>query len=147
MRDGVDRDPAFQHLEAVRRNEHRLRRLVEPVVGAADALGEARSALGRADIDHEIDVAPVDAEIERGRAHHRAQLPVRHRRLDLAALGDVERAVMERDGKTVVVDVPELLEDRLGLAAGVDEHERGLVALDELIDFAERMARRMAGPG
>src|SRR6185437_1082000 len=37
----------------------------EPVIGAADALGEPACALGRTDIDDEIDVAPVDAEIER----------------------------------------------------------------------------------
>ena len=63
--DGVERGAAFQHLEAVRRNEHALRRLVHAVIGAADALHDPRSALRRADIDDEIDIAPVDAEIER----------------------------------------------------------------------------------
>ena len=81
------------------------------MIGAADALEEARGSLRRADIDDEIDVAPVDAEIERGGAHDRAQAPARHRRFDLAPLRYVERAVMQRDGEIVVIDVPELLED------------------------------------
>jgi hypothetical protein len=71
----------------------------------------AASALRRADIDHEIDVAPVDAEIERRRAHDRAQAAARHRLFDLAPLRYVERAVMQRDREIVVVDVPELLKD------------------------------------
>ena len=141
------RGAAFQHLEAVGRHQHGLRRLVEPVVGAADALHQPRRALRRADIDDQIDVAPVDAEIERGRADHRAQLAGRHGVLDLAALRDIERAVMQRDGEVVVVDAPQLLEEEFGLAAGVDEDQRGLVRLDQRVDFAERVARRMAGPG
>ena len=54
---------------------------------------------------------------------------------------------MQRDGEIVVVDVPEVLKNALGLAARVDEHKRGAMRLDELIHFAERVARRMAGPG
>ena len=145
--DRIDGDAAFQHFETVGRHQHRARGLVEAVVGAADPLHQPRRTLGRADIDDEIDVAPVDAEIERGGADHAAQPPGRHRVLDLAALGDVERAVMQRDGETIVVHAPEILEQHFGLAAGVDEDQRGLVALDELVDFAERMPRGMAGPG
>ena len=145
--DGVDGGAAFQHLEAVGRHQHGLRRLIEPVIGAADALQQPRAALGRADIDDQIDIAPVDAEIERRRAHHRAQFSGHHGVLDLAALGDVERAVMQRDGEIVVVDPPQFLEKKFGLAAGVDEDQRGLVRLDQRVDFAERVARRMTGPG
>ena len=58
----------FQHLEAVGRRDHGAAGLVEPVVGAADALHQAAHALGRAHLDHEVDVAPVDAEIERARS-------------------------------------------------------------------------------
>ena len=144
--DRTERGGAFQHLEAVGRNQHAFRGLVHAVIGAADALQKPRSALRRADIDHEIDVAPVDAEIERGGGDHRAQPADRHRGLDLAALRDIERAVMQRDGEAVVVDAPQLLEDAFGLAAGVDEDERGLVALDQAVDFVDRVMRRMPGP-
>ena len=53
---------------------------------------------------------------------------------------------MQRDREIVVVDAPQLLEDALGLAARVDEDERGLVALDQRVDLAQRVARGMAGP-
>ena len=53
---------------------------------------------------------------------------------------------MERDGEPIVVDAPQLLKNHLGLAAGVDEDERGLVAPDQRVDLAERMARGVAGP-
>ena len=145
--DRLDRDRAFQHLEAVGRHQNGARGLVEAVIGAADPLHHPRGALGRADIDDEVDVAPVDAEIERRGADHAAQFAGGHRVLDLAALGDVERAVMQRDREAVVVHAPELLEQHLGLAAGVDEHQRGLVALDQVVDLADRVARGVAGPG
>ena len=144
--DRVDRGAAFEHLEAVGRDQHGLGRLVEPVVGAADALHQPARALRRADIDDEIDVAPVDAEVERGGGDHGAQPAGRHRVLDLAALRHVERAVMQRDREAVVVDAPQLLEHHLGLHARVDEDQRGLVAPDQVVDLAERMARRMPGP-
>ena len=51
-----------------------------------------------------------------------------------------------RDREIVVIRLPELLEDRLRLAARIDEHKRRFVALDQLIDFTERMTRRMASP-
>ena len=146
LRDRVDRNGAFQHLEPVGRHEHGARGLVEAVVGAADPLHQPRRAFRRADIDDEIDIAPVDAEVERRGADHTAQPAGGHRVLDLAALRDIERAVMQRDRKPVVVHAPEILEQHLGLAAGVDEHQRGLVAFDQLIDLRQRMARAVAGP-
>ena len=146
LRDRVDRDRAFQHLEAVGRHQHGARGLVDAVVGAADPLHQPGGALWRADIDDEIDVAPVDAEVERGGADHAAQFAGRHRVLDLAALGDIERAVMQRDREPIVVHAPEILEQHFGLAAGVDEHQRGLVALDQFVHFGHRVARAVAGP-
>ena len=117
------------------------------MVGAADALHETRGALRRADIDDEIDIAPVDAEIERRGADDRAQAAGRHRRLDPAALARVERAVVQRDRQGVLVDAPELLEDGLGLRARVDEDERHLRRLDRGIDFGDRVRGAMARPG
>ncbi len=140
------RGAAFEHLEAIGRHQHSFRGLVEPVIGAADTLQHPARAFRSADIDHEIDVAPVDAEIERGGADHGAQTPRRHGVLDLAPLRHVERAVMQRDREPVLVDAPQLLEDHLGLHARVDEDERGLVAPDQRVDLVERVARRVPGP-
>ena len=144
--DRVDGDAAFQHLETVGRHQHRTRGFVEAVIGAADPLHQPRRPLRRADIDDEVDITPVDPEIERRRTDHAAQAALRHRLLDLAALRDIERAVMQCDGEAVVVDAPQILEQHLGLAAGVDEHQRGPIAPDEIVDLAERVARRMPRP-
>ena len=43
-----------------------LRDLADAVAGAADALQPARDRLRRLDLDHEVDGAHVDAELERG---------------------------------------------------------------------------------
>ena len=135
------------HLEPVGGHEHRLRGLVEAVVGAADALGEAARALRRADVDDEIDVAPVDAEIEGRGADDGAELARDHRGLDLPALGGVERAVVEGDGQAVLVDPPQRLKDQLGLAADVDEEQRHLVAADRLVDVGHSVNAGVPGPG
>ena len=144
---GIHRRAAFQHLEPVGGDQHGLGGLVEPVVGAADALGEARGALRRTDIDDEVDVAPVDAEVERRGADDRLQAPRRHGVLDLAALAGVERAVVEGDGEVVVIEVPQLLEDVFRLHARVDEDERRPVLADEVVDLLHRMTGGVAGPG
>jgi hypothetical protein len=73
--DGLERRQRFQHLEAVGRRDHGAAGLVEPMVGAADPLHQAAHALGRAHLDHQVDVAPVDAEIERGVATTARSLP------------------------------------------------------------------------
>ena len=53
---------------------------------------------------------------------------------------------MQGNREAVVVHAPEILEQHFGLAAGIDEDQRGLVALDQLVHFAERVARSMARP-
>ena len=143
---GIDRRAAFEHLETVRGHEQRLRWLVEPVIGAADTLEQAARALRRADIDDEIDIAPVNPEIERRGADDGIEPTGSHRGLDLAALADIERAVMQRDAMPGIVDLPEHLEHPFGLHAGVDEDQRELVRADLGIDFRHRVAGGMTGP-
>ncbi len=53
---------------------------------------------------------------------------------------------MERDRQAIIVDAPQLLENPLGLAAGIDEHQSGAVTLDETVHLAERMLGGMSGP-
>ena len=144
--DGFEGGERFQHLEAVGRRDHGAAGLVQPVVGAADALHQAAHALGRAHLDHEVDVAPVDAEIERGGRHHGAQLAGGHRRLDLAALLDGERAVMQADRQVLLVDAPQPVEHQLGLGARVHEHDRGLVLADDVVDLGHRVMAHVAAP-
>ena len=123
-----------------------LRRLVEPVVGAADPLQQARAALGRAHLDDEVDVAPVDAEVEAGGRDQPAQLARGHRRLDLAPRLDRQAAVVDADRQPLLVLVPQLLEDQLGEPARVAEDERRLVLLDQPHHVGDRVVARMAAP-
>lgn len=53
---------------------------------------------------------------------------------------------MKRNREIVVVEMPQVLENALGLAARVDKDKRGAVGLDQRVQLAERIARRMAGP-
>ena len=143
---GIQRRAALHHLEAVGWHQQRVGRLVHAVVGAADALRQAARPLRRADMDDQIDIAPVDAEVEGGGADHGAQLAGRHRGFDLAALGGIERAVVEGDGEALCVDAPQLLKDQLGLAARVDEEQRHAVGADGGDHVGERVTGRVAGP-
>src|SRR3954470_23226926 len=85
-RDAKHRSLAFQYLEAVGRHQDRPRGFVHPMIGTAHTLQQARYALRRADLDHLIDTAPIDAEVERRRRHHRAQPTACHRSLNAATL-------------------------------------------------------------
>ena len=123
-----------------------LRRLVETVVGAADSLEQARAALGRAHLDDQVDVAPVDAEIEAGGRDQAAQLARGHRRLDLAPGLDRQAAVVDPDRQPLLVLVPQFLEDQLGEPARVAEDERGLVLLDQPHDLGHGVIARVAAP-
>ena len=139
-----ERGAAFQHFEAIGRDENGVRRLVEAVVGAADALDQAGRALRRAEMDDEIDVAPVDAEVERRRRDDGAQIAARHGGFNLAPLGDIERTVMERDRQALRVRLPQLLEHQLGLHPRVHEHQRQAMARDRGEYVRHRIARRVA---
>ena len=67
------------------------------MVGAADALEQARRALGRAHLADEVDIAPVDAEVEAGGGDQSAQAAVAHRGFDLAPRLEGEAAVVDAD--------------------------------------------------
>ena len=144
---GVDGGAALQDLEAIGRNEDGAGGLVQPMIGAPDALGETARALRRAHIDDEIDIAPVDAKIKRRGADDRFQPARRHGRLDLATLTGVERAMMQGDRQAILVAPPQLLKDIFSLRPRVDEDEGQFRGLDRSVDFAERMPRAVSGPG
>ena len=54
----------LEEFEAVPRHQERAARLVEPVVGAAYSLEKPRRALWGTHLHDEVDIAPVDPEIE-----------------------------------------------------------------------------------
>ena len=144
---GFERDAAFENLEAVCRNKQRLGRLVHAMVRAADALGKPARPFRRTDMDDEIDIAPVDTEIERRCRDDRAQAVGFHRLFHPPPLAHVQRAVMQRDWQRIVIHAPKLLEEHLRLAARVDEEQRRAVLSDRLVDIGSSVARRVPGPG
>ena len=73
----VEQRRAFDQLVAREREQPALGRAVDRMAGAADALQEGRDRARRAELADQVDVADVDAELERGG---------RHQRLELAAL-------------------------------------------------------------
>ena len=120
--------------------------LIEPMVGAADALDHPRGALGAGELDDEVDVTPVDAEIQGRGANDGAQGAARHRRLDPAPLLGGKRPVMQGNGQAVLVQPPELLEGELGLEAGVDENQRRARPPDRLVDLWHGVSGGVADP-
>ena len=145
--DRLERGAALEHLEAVGGHEDGAGGRVVAVVGAADALDQPLDVLGRADLHDEVDVAPVDAEIEAAGRDDGAKLARDHGRLDAEPGLARERAVVERDGEALGVLGPERLEEELGLGAGVDEDEGGGGAADEVHHRGRGVARGLAGPG
>ena len=55
--------------------------------------------------------------------------------------------MMERDRQVLFVGQPQILEQPLGLGAGVDEYQSHLVTRDCVIDRSDRIACGMASPG
>ena len=101
--DGIEGGLTLHHLEAVGGDEEGLGRGVVAVVGTADPLHEAFHVFRCADLDHQIDIAPVDSEVERAGADHGAQRPGGHRLFDAFALFAGKGAVVDADGQAVGV--------------------------------------------
>ncbi len=144
--DSVEGRLTLHHLEAVRRDEERLRGRVVTVVGTADALDEAFHVFGRADLDHEVHVAPVDAEVERAGADDGPEGPGGHGLFHAGPLFAGEAAVVDADGQVLGVGKPEVVEEQLGLRAGVVEDEGGPVAGHFVQDRGNRVAAAAAAP-
>ena len=121
---------AFDGLVAGHREEAAFGRAADPVAGAADALHEGRDAAGGAELDHQLDVADVDAEFERGGCDDAFEVAGFEALFGVEALGFGEAAVVGGDGFGAEA-FAEGVADALGHAAGVGEDERGAVGGDE----------------
>jgi hypothetical protein len=100
----------------------------------------------RAHLHDQINIAPVNAEIEAGSAHQRAQFPPCHCVFDLAARLGGKAAVVDADGEVIGVFVPQALKDEFSQKPRVGEHQRGAVRFDQIIQPRHRPAPRMAAP-
>ena len=95
-----------------------------------DALHQPFDVLGRAHLDHQINIAPVQPQIERPRANHSAQLASNHRRFYPLALFARQRTVVNADRKCLFVRQPQIVKENLGLCAGVVKDQRDAMGFD-----------------
>src|SRR5205814_792126 len=78
------RGRAGEEVAAELREEDAARGRADLMTGAADALDAGGDRRRRLDLDHEIDVAEIEAELERGRRDDRGELAALEPGLDVA---------------------------------------------------------------
>ena len=110
------------------------------VARAPDALHAAGHRRRRLDLDHQIDRAHVDAQLQRGGRHQRAQPARLEGVLDLQPLRPRDGTVM-RPHQRLAGQLVERRGQTLGQAAAVDEEQRRAVRANQL-----EQARVDAGP-
>ena len=153
----LDDDRALQQVGAELREDPPLGRVADGVPGAPDALQAARDRLGGLDLQHQVDGAHVDAQLQRGRRHQARQLPGLQLLLDDQPLLARQRPVVgardlhDRSLRRLVLLGRQLVEaqrEPLGAAAVVDEDDRRAVLADQLEQLRvhgrpDRLARRL----
>ena len=108
-----------------------LRDVAEVVAGPADALQPARDRLRALDLDHEVDRAHVDAELERRGGDEARDLAGLQQLLDLDPLLARERAVVGARDR-LVGELVEPQREPLGEPPVVDEDDRRAVLAHEV---------------
>ena len=137
-RTGAHQRHRFQQLVARQRQQPALGHFAQRVSGAAHPLQERADRAGRADLANQVDVADVDAHLERGGGHDRAQFalfePLFGRQANFAR----EAAVMAAT-RFFAQQLAQVMGHALGQAARVDEHQRAAMLSDQLgepsVDF------------
>ena len=124
----VDERRAFDEVVAREREQPTLRRAADLMSGAADALQEAGDGARRAELADEVDLADVDAELQRGRRHQRLELAPLQAPLGVQPVLLRHAAVVGGD-QLLAEPRRELARHPLGHAPRVDEDQRGAVLL------------------
>ena len=134
--DGHDRGrqlPAVQGVEASPGGR------THPVPGPAETLQRTRSGQGGADLDHLVDGAHVDAQLQGARGHDGPQPPRLERVLDLGPDVFADRTVVGASQVLAAAGIqPQLVEASrqfLRRPAGVREHQRGPGPPDRIQDL------------
>ena len=142
--DAVDERRAFHQLVAREREQPALGRARDRVPGSPDPLQERRDRARRAELADQVDLADVDAELERGGRHQRLELAVLEPLLGVEALLLGQAAVVR--GHVLGADpLRQLARHPLRHPAGIDEDQRGAMRLDQvretLIDLLPHLGR------
>ena len=130
----------------------RMRRHADDAAGgaglmarAAGALQQPRDTLRPADLDHLIDRAEVDTEVERAGRDHAAQRTAAQAGLGGRAQLGLDRAVMQRHGQAGT-DHLERLEPAFGLRARVGEQQCRARGIDRLGDARQQLQAHVTSP-
>ena len=131
---GIEQRRALHQLVAAQGEQPALRHAAHGVVGAADALQEGGDRARRRELAHQLHIADVDAELERGRGDQRAQRAGLEALLRVQALFARQAAVV--GGDVVRADpLAQVARDALDHAPGVGEYQRGVVLADQRGDL------------
>ena len=129
----LDDDRGLEQVAAVLGEDHALARLADLVAGPADALEAPRDRGGALDLDHEVDRAHVDAQLEAAGRDQRGEAAGLELLLDLQPLLARDAAVVRPD-ELLAGKLVEALGEALRQAAAVDEHDGAAVLPDQLQD-------------
>ena len=141
-RDAVEQRRALDQVVARQREQPALRRAVDRVARAPDALQEARDRARRAELADQIDVADVDAELERGGRDQRLELAALQPLLGVEPLLLGEAAVVRASTCSSPRRSDSWRVTRSAMPARVDEDQRGAMRLDQLAPGGRRPAPR-----
>ena len=122
---------ALDQVGAELREDPALRRVADVVAGAADPLQPGGDRLRRLDLQHEVDRAHVDAQLEARGGDQARQLAGLQQVLDEQALLARQRAVVGARDR-LLGELVEPQREPLGAAAVVDEDQRRAVLAHQL---------------
>ncbi len=127
----VEQCGAFDQLVARQRKQPPLGRAADAVAGAPNALQEGGDGARRSELADQIHLADVDAQLQRGGGHQRAQLAPFEALLGVKTFLLGQAAVMRRH-VLLAQALGEMPGHALGQAPRVDEHQRGAVLAHQL---------------
>ena len=127
----IEQGGAFDQVVTRRRKQPCLRRAVDAVTGTAGALQERGDRARRAELADQVDLADVDAQLQRRGCHQHRQLAALESLLGIQPLLFRQTAVMRRHG-FLAQPLGQMPRGALGHAPRVDEHQRGAMRLHQL---------------
>ncbi len=140
----VEQRRAFDEIVAREREQTALGRAVDGVARAPDALQEGRDRTRRAKLADQLDIADIDAKLQRGGRDERFQLAALEALFGIQALILGEAAVM-RGHRVLAQPLGELARRAFRHAPRVDEDQRRLVVAREfgepVVDRAPDLVR------
>ena len=96
----------FQIFKPVGRHQNGTARFIQPVIGPSHTLQQTADPFRCANLDHKIDIGPVQPQIKRAGGHHTVKPASRHHRFDFAAQFTFQRPVMHGDAQIVLIQLP-----------------------------------------